>query len=62
MQYVFLVHMSLSTHYGASLGYEWRNGLQIWKVAADTLNKQFRTADKGWSPRLGVWKVANNSP
>jgi hypothetical protein len=24
-------------------------GLQIWKVAANTLNKQSRTADNGWS-------------
>jgi hypothetical protein len=29
-------------------------GLQIWRVAANILNKQSRTADKGWSPSLGV--------
>jgi hypothetical protein len=29
------------------------NGLQIWRVAANTLNKQSRTADKGWFFSLG---------
>jgi hypothetical protein len=28
-------------------------GLQIWRVAANILNKQTRTADKGWSSSLG---------
>jgi hypothetical protein len=28
-------------------------GLQIWRVAAYILNKQSRTADKGWSSSLG---------
>jgi hypothetical protein len=31
-------------------------GLQIWRVAMNTLNKQFWTADKGWFPSLGVRK------
>ena len=26
----------------------------IWRVAANKLNKQSRTADKGWSSRLGL--------
>jgi hypothetical protein len=38
-----------------------RNGLQIWRVAANILNKQSRTADKGWSSSLGVGRGANNS-
>ena len=33
----------------------------IWKVAANVLNKQSRTTDKGWSSKLGVGRVANNS-
>jgi hypothetical protein len=37
------------------------NGLQIWRVAAIILNKQSRTADKGWSSSLGVGRGANNS-
>jgi hypothetical protein len=37
------------------------DGLQVWKVAANTLNKQSRTADKGWSSSLGVGRGANNS-
>jgi hypothetical protein len=37
------------------------DGLQIWSVAANILNKQSRTADKGWFFRLGVGRGANNS-
>ena len=33
----------------------------IWRVAANKLNKQSRTADKGWSSSLGVGRGANNS-
>jgi hypothetical protein len=33
----------------------------IWKVAANILNKQSRTADKGWSSSLGVGRGANNA-
>jgi hypothetical protein len=33
----------------------------IWRAAANTLNKQSRTADEGWSSRLGVGRGANNS-
>jgi len=33
----------------------------IWRVAANILNKQSRTADKGWSSSLGVGRGANNS-
>jgi len=35
-------------------------GLQIWKVAANILNKQVWTADKGWHSSLGVGHRANN--
>jgi hypothetical protein len=37
------------------------NTLQVWRVAANILNKQSRTADKGWSSSLGVGRGANNS-
>jgi hypothetical protein len=37
------------------------DGLQIWRVAANILTKQSRTADKGWSFSLGVGRGANNS-
>jgi hypothetical protein len=30
------------------------DGLQIWRVAANILNKQSQTADKGWSSILGL--------
>jgi hypothetical protein len=29
-------------------------GLQIWRVAVNILNKQSRTADRGWSSSLGA--------
>jgi hypothetical protein len=35
------------------------DGLQIWKVAANILNKQSRTADRGRSSNLGVGRGAN---
>ena len=35
-------------------------GLQIWKLAANILNKQLWTADQEWSSSLGVWREANN--
>ena len=33
----------------------------IWRIAANILNKQSRTADKEWSSSLGVGQGANNS-
>ena len=32
----------------------------LWRVAANKLNKQSWTADKGWSSSLGVGQGANN--
>jgi hypothetical protein len=52
---------SLSPRHGTSSGCTWRNGLQLWKVAANTLNKQSRAADKGWSSSLGVGRGASSS-
>jgi hypothetical protein len=37
------------------------DGLQIWWVAANILNKQSRTADKGWSSSFRVRLWAENS-
>jgi hypothetical protein len=37
------------------------DGLQIFRVAVHILNKQSRTADKGWSSSLGVGREADNS-
>jgi hypothetical protein len=36
------------------------DGLQIWRVAANILDKQSRTADRGWPSSLGVGRGANN--
>jgi hypothetical protein len=38
------------------------DSLQIRKVAANILNKQSRTADKGWYSSLGLGEGAKNSP
>jgi hypothetical protein len=37
-------------------------GLQIWRVAGNILNKQSWTADKGLPSSLVVGRGANNSP
>jgi hypothetical protein len=37
------------------------DGLQIWRVAANILNKQSGRADNGWSSSLGVGRGANKS-
>jgi hypothetical protein len=52
---------ALSPRHGASSGCGWRNGLQLRRVAANILNKQSRTADKGWSSSLVVGRGANSS-
>jgi hypothetical protein len=41
---------SLSPQNCASSGCDWRNGIQIRTAAANILNNQLRTANKGWSP------------
>jgi len=39
------------------------DGLQIWRVAVNILNKQSWTAIKGWFSSLGVgWGANNSSP
>jgi hypothetical protein len=37
------------------------NALQLWTIAANILNKQSQTADKGLSSSLGVGSGATNS-
>jgi hypothetical protein len=37
------------------------NTHEVWRVAANILIKQSRTADKGWSSSWGVGRGANNS-
>jgi len=37
------------------------DGLQVWSVAANILNKQWQTADKEWSSRMDDGRGANNS-
>jgi hypothetical protein len=36
------------------------DGLQLWRVVANILNKQSRTADMGWSSSLEVGRGARN--
>jgi hypothetical protein len=52
-----LISGSLSPRHGTSSRCGWRNGLQIWKATANILNKQSRTADKGWSSSFGLGEV-----
>ena len=35
-------------------------GLQIWRLAANILNKKSWTADQEWSSILEIWREANN--
>jgi hypothetical protein len=51
---------SLSPQHGASSGCGRRNGLQLWSVAANILNKQPRSNDKGWFSSLRVGRGTNN--
>jgi hypothetical protein len=44
----------LSPQHGASSGTDGGDGLQMWRVTANMLNKQSRTADRGWSSGFGV--------
>jgi hypothetical protein len=37
-----------------------RDGLQLWRLAANILNKQMRTNDKEWSSSLGVGRGTSN--
>jgi hypothetical protein len=53
---IFSTNMIAGTHTGCG----WRNGLQLSRVAANILNKQTQTNDKGWSSSLGAGRGANN--
>ena len=33
----------------------------VWRIAANVLNKQLRTADEGWSANLGFGRGANKA-
>jgi hypothetical protein len=37
------------------------DGVQVWRIAANILNKQSRISDKGLSSSLVVGREANNS-
>jgi len=54
---VGLCHHGMVRHQDADRG----DGLQIWRIAANILNKQWWTADKGLSPILGVRLGFNSS-
>jgi len=38
-----------------------REGLQIWRVTANIVNKKSQTADNGWPFKFGVGRGVNNS-
>lgn len=54
--------MSLVTTESLVLRLPVEEGLQIWRVAANMLNRKSRAADKGWSSRLVVGRATNDSP
>jgi hypothetical protein len=51
----------LSLRHGVSSGHGFGEGLQLWPVAENILNKQSQTADKRWSSTFGVRRGDNNS-
>jgi hypothetical protein len=53
-RYVIALSGSLSRGMARLRVADGRDGLQMWRVAANVLNKQWRTADKG-GPALWVW-------
>jgi hypothetical protein len=53
--YYYMLGGSLSPQHGASSGCGWWHCLQLWKVAANILNKQLHTNDKGMVLKLGGW-------
>jgi hypothetical protein len=58
-----VTNLEVTCHHGMSRPQvaDGGDGLQMWRVAANVLNKQSRTANKGWSSSLGVGSGANNS-
>ena len=52
---------SLESQNDTSSCCEWRAGLQIWRVPKNILNKEWWTANKGWSSSLGARKCNNTS-
>jgi hypothetical protein len=52
----------LSPRHGASSGCGWREVLRLRRLAANILNKQLWTADKGWPSSLEIGRGANNHP
>jgi hypothetical protein len=49
-----MISGSLPPQHGATSGCGYRYSLQIWRAAANIMNKQSRTADNGWSSSLGL--------
>jgi hypothetical protein len=55
-----LIVITLVTTAWRVLGLQIKDGLQLWRVAANILNKQPGTNNKGWLSSLGVGRGANN--
>jgi hypothetical protein len=54
--FIIIMHVMWACHNGRARHQvaDGGDGLQIWMVAANILNKQLRTAGKGWSSILGL--------
>ena len=61
IMYSILLRLVRPCHHGMARPQVADEQPPIWKVAANMLNKQGRTADNGWSSCLGVGRGANNS-
>jgi hypothetical protein len=57
---IWLIHLHQCFFIVDNVAVRWRNGLPMWRIAADMLCKESRTTYKGWSSNLGVGLGANN--
>jgi hypothetical protein len=58
---IYIVVQWVPCHHSMAHPQDGGDGLQIWRVAANILNKQSRTADKGGSSILRVERGANKN-
>jgi len=57
-----MLRSSVSSRHGGPPVANGEDDLQMWRVAANVVSKQSRTADKKWSSILGLRRGANNFP
>lgn len=55
-----MISGSLSPQNDASVGFRWKNGHQMRRVAVNVFKEPSRIANKGWSFRLGLSELLTN--